>query len=337
MGDKPIFLGSYPTTRLRRNRQNIWGRNLVAETTLLASDLIWTTFVREGNNITESVISMPGVDCMSVDILVERATEAYRNGIPAIAVFPKTPTQLKTPNATEALNPNNLVCTAVRALKKSIPNLGVICDVALDPYSSHGQDGLVQDGYVVNDETIEILSKQALVQAEAGCDIIAPSDMMDGRIGEIRKELDANGYKNVQLMAYSAKFASAYYGPFREAIGSATNLGEADKKTYQMDPRNSNEALREVALDLEEGADMVMVKPGMPYLDIVYRIKNTFAVPTYVYQVSGEYAMIKAAGEKGWLNSDEALMESLLSFKRAGADGILTYWAVEAAKRITNN
>ena len=337
MGNKPIFLGSYPTTRLRRNRQNIWGRNLVAETTLLASDLIWTTFVREGNNITESVTSMPGVDCMSVDILVERATEAYRNGIPAIAVFPKTPTQLKTPNAIEALNPNNLVCTAVRALKKSIPNLGVICDVALDPYSSHGQDGLVQNGYVVNDETIEILSKQALVQAEAGCDIIAPSDMMDGRIGEIRQELDANGYKNVQLMAYSAKFASAYYGPFREAIGSATNLGEADKKTYQMDPRNSNEALREVALDLEEGADMVMVKPGMPYLDIVYRIKNTFAVPTYVYQVSGEYAMIKAAGEKGWLNSDEALMESLLSFKRAGADGILTYWAVEAAKKITSN
>ena len=337
MGNKPIFLGSYPTTRLRRNRQNIWGRNLVAETTLLASDLIWTTFVREGNNITESVTSMPGVDCMSVDILVERATEAYRNGIPAIAVFPKTPTQLKTPNAIEALNPNNLVCTAVRALKKSIPNLGVICDVALDPYSSHGQDGLVQNGYVVNDETIEILSKQALVQAEAGCDIIAPSDMMDGRIGEIRQELDANGYKNVQLMAYSAKFASAYYGPFREAIGSATNLGEADKKTYQMDPRNSNEALREVALDLEEGADMGMVKPGMPYLDIVYRIKNTFAVPTYVYQVSGEYAMIKAAGEKGWINSDEALMESLLSFKRAGADGILTYWAVEAAKRITNN
>ena len=302
MGNKPIFLGSYPTTRLRRNRQNIWGRNLVAETTLLASDLIWTTFVREGNNITESVTSMPVVDCMSVEILVERAIEAYRNGIPAIAVFPKTPTQLKTPNAIEALNPNNLVCTAVRALKKSIPNLGVICDVALDPYSSHGQDGLVQNGYVVNDETIEILSKQALVQAEAGCDIIAPSDMMDGRIGEIRQELDANGYKNVQLMAYSAKFASAYYGPFREAIGSATNLGEADKKTYQMDPRNSNEALREVALDLEEGADMVMVKPGMPYLDIVYRIKNTFAVPTYVYQVSGEYAMIKAAGEKGWLN-----------------------------------
>ncbi|MBE03828.1 MAG: porphobilinogen synthase [Gammaproteobacteria bacterium] len=337
MGNKSIFLGSYPTTRLRRNRQNIWGRNLVAETTLLASDLIWTTFVREGNNITESVTSMPGVDCMSVDILVERAIEAYRNGIPAIAVFPKTPTQLKTPNAIEALNPNNLVCTAVRALKKSIPNLGVICDVALDPYSSHGQDGLVQNGYVVNDETIEILSKQALVQAEAGCDIIAPSDMMDGRIGEIRQELDANGYKNVQLMAYSAKFASAYYGPFREAIGSATNLGEADKKTYQMDPRNSNEALREVALDLEEGADMVMVKPGMPYLDIVYRIKNTFAVPTYVYQVSGEYAMIKAAGEKGWINSDEALMESLLSFKRAGADGILTYWAVEAAKKITNN
>ena len=337
MGNKSIFLGSYPTTRLRRNRQNIWGRNLVAETTLLASDLIWTTFVREGNNITESVTSMPSVDCMSVDILVERAIEAYRNGIPAIAVFPKTPTQLKTPNAIEALNPNNLVCTAVRALKKSIPNLGVICDVALDPYSSHGQDGLVQNGYVVNDETIEILSKQALVQAEAGCDIIAPSDMMDGRIGEIRQELDANGYKNVQLMAYSAKFASAYYGPFREAIGSATNLGEADKKTYQMDPRNSNEALREVALDLEEGADMVMVKPGMPYLDIVYRIKNTFAVPTYVYQVSGEYAMIKAAGEKGWINSDEALMESLLSFKRAGADGILTYWAVEAAKKITNN
>jgi len=337
MGNKPIFLGSYPTTRLRRNRQNIWGRNLVAETTLLASDLIWTTFVREGNNITESVTSMPSVDCMSVDILVERAIEAYRNGIPAIAVFPKTPTQLKTPNAIEALNPNNLVCTAVRALKKSIPNLGVICDVALDPYSSHGQDGLVQNGYVVNDETIEILSKQALVQAEAGCDIIAPSDMMDGRIGEIRQELDANGYKNVQLMAYSAKFASAYYGPFREAIGSATNLGEADKKTYQMDPRNSNEALREVALDLEEGADMVMVKPGMPYLDIVYRIKNTFAVPTYVYQVSGEYAMIKAAGEKGWINSDEALMESLLSFKRAGADGILTYWAVEAAKKITSN
>ena len=337
MGNKSIFLGSYPTTRLRRNRQNIWGRNLVAETTLLASDLIWTTFVREGNNITESVTSMPSVDCMSVDILVERAIEAYRNGIPAIAVFPKTPTQLKTPNAIEALNPNNLVCTAVRALKKSIPNLGVICDVALDPYSSHGQDGLVQNGYVVNDETIEILSKQALVQAEAGCDIIAPSDMMDGRIGEIRQELDANGYKNVQLMAYSAKFASAYYGPFREAIGSATNLGEADKKTYQMDPRNSNEALREVALDLEEGADMVMVKPGMPYLDIVYRIKNTFAVPTYVYQVSGEYAMIKAAGEKGWINSDEALMESLLSFKRAGADGILTYWAVEAAKKITSN
>ena len=281
MVDNSNFLGSYPKTRLRRNRQSSWSRDLTSETSLSPSDLIWTIFVREGENVSESIPSMPEVECMSIDLMVKRVIEAYDCGIPAVAIFPKTPEHLKTEMGDESTNPDNLICRAVIALKKSIPQMGVVCDVALDPYTSHGQDGIIEDGQIANDATIEILAKQAVVQAEAGCDIIAPSDMMDGRIGRIRKELDHYNFKNVQLMSYSAKFSSSFYGPFREAIGSASNLGQADKRTYQLDPRNSDEALREVALDLEEGADMVMVKPGMPYLDILHRVKKTFAVPTY--------------------------------------------------------
>ena len=334
MADQPTFLGAFPDTRLRRNRRDAWSRELVAENRLRASDLIWTVFARDGVGEIEPVVSMPGVDRVSVDLLAERAAEAHALGIPAIAVFPKTPQELKNADGDEALNPDNLVCQAVRAVKAAVPGLGVICDVALDPYTSHGQDGLIRDGYVVNDETVHVLCRQAINQAEAGCDVIAPSDMMDGRIGAIRTALDEAGYEHVRLMAYSAKYASVFYGPFRDAVGSDGNLGGGDKRTYQMDPGNTDEALREVAFDIDEGADMVMIKPGMPYLDILRRVKETFGLPTYVYQVSGEYAMLKAAGERGWLDGDGALMEALLCFKRAGADGILTYWAVEAAKRL---
>jgi porphobilinogen synthase len=277
---------------------------------------------------------MPGVERLAIAPLVEAAARAAELRIPAIAIFPATDPGLKTPEAEEALNPENLVCRAVRAVKEQVPGVGIICDVALDPYSSHGQDGLVRDGYVVNDETVEVLCRQAVVQAEAGCDVIAPSDMMDGRVGAIRRALDAAGFGRVQILAYAAKYASSFYGPFRDAVGSAGNLGSGDKKTYQMDPANSDEALREVALDIAEGADLVMVKPGMPYLDIVHRVKETFGLPTYAYQVSGEYAMIRAAGDRGWLDGDRAMMESLLAFKRAGADGVLTYFAREAAERL---
>lgn len=325
--------GQYPTTRLRRNRRDDWSRRLVAENHLRVDDLIWPVFVHEGEGSREPVLSMPGVERLSIDVLVEAVAEAVELQIPAVAVFPATPPDKKTPEAEEAFNPENLVCRSVRALKKAYGDrLGVICDVALDPYTSHGQDGLVRDGYVVNDETNEALCRQAVVQAEAGCDVIAPSDMMDGRIGAVRRALDAAGFQRVRILSYAAKYASAFYGPFRDAVGSSTSLGKGDKRTYQMDPANSDEALREVALDIAEGADMVMVKPGMPYLDIVRRVKEAFRVPTYAYQVSGEYAMLCAAAQNGWLDRPRVIMESLLAFKRAGADGILTYFAVEAAR-----
>jgi porphobilinogen synthase len=324
--------GKYPSSRLRRNRQHDWSRRLVAENSLSVNDLIWPVFVQEGENQRTAISSMPGVERLSIDLLVEAVKEAAELGIPAIALFPVTDPSLKNEEATEAFNPDNLMCRAVRAIKKSVSNIGVVCDVALDPYTSHGQDGLVRDGYVVNDESVEVLCKQAIVQAEAGCNIIAPSDMMDGRIGAIRKALDSKGFENIQIMSYSAKYASAFYGPFRDAVGSSGNLGTGDKRTYQMDPANSDEALREVGFDIEEGADMVMVKPGMPYLDLVYRVKKTFGIPTYVYQVSGEYAMLCGAAANGWLDREKVMMESLLGFKRAGADGILTYFAIDAAR-----
>lgn len=330
---RPRFHGRYPTTRMRRNRQSSWSRNLVCENELSVNDLIWPVFIQEGENLREPVPSMPGVDRVSIDLLVAAVGEAKALGIPAVALFPATDPSRKTPEADEAFNSDNLVCRAVRAIKAEHGGaIGIVCDVALDPYSSHGQDGLVRDGYVVNDETVEALCRQAIVQAEAGCDVIAPSDMMDGRIGAIRRELDRAGHTRVQIMSYAAKYASAFYGPFRDAVGSSASLGSGDKKTYQMDPANSDEALREVALDLGEGADMVMIKPGMPYLDIVRRVKETFGAPTFAYQVSGEYAMISATAERGWLDRERTMMESLMAFKRAGADGVLTYFAVDAAR-----
>ena len=327
------YPGRFPATRMRRNRRHAWSRRLVRENLLTANDLIWPAFVHEGENRRTPVPSMPGVERLSIDLLVEAVGRAKDLGIPAVAVFPATDPAKKTPDGEEALNPQNLVCRAVRAVKAAHGDaIGVICDVALDPYTSHGHDGLLRDGYVVNDETVGVLCRQAVVQAEAGCDVIAPSDMMDGRIGAIRRSLDAAGFERVQLLSYAAKYASAFYGPFRDAVGSASCLGSGDKKTYQMDPANTDEALREVALDLDEGADMVMVKPGLPYLDIVCRVKRTFGVPTLVYQVSGEYAMLCAAANHGWLSREPAILESLLAFKRAGADAILTYFALEAAE-----
>lgn len=335
MTDRQNALGRYPTTRLRRNRRDDWSRRLVQENHLSVDDLIWPVFVHEGENRREAVPSMPGVDRLSVDLLVESVGEARDLGIPAVAIFPATPPEKKTPEAEEAFNPENLVCRSVRAVKEAYGDgIGVVCDVALDPYASHGQDGLVRDGYVVNDESVEALCKQSIVQAEAGCDVIAPSDMMDGRVGEIRRALDANGFEHVLILSYAAKYASAFYGPFRDAVGSASSLGTGDKRTYQMSPANGDEALREVALDLAEGADMVMVKPGMPYLDIVRRVKETFDVPTYAYQVSGEYAMLCAAAANGWLDRQRVMMESLMAFKRAGADGVLTYFALEVAEAL---
>lgn len=325
--------GAYPQTRMRRLRRYGWSRRLVAESTLSVSDLIWPLFVLDQDRGSEAIASMPGVSRLGIDDCVRAAVEAVALGIPAIAVFPATASELKTEDAREAVNPDNLVCRTVRRIKREVGDrLGVICDVALDPYSSHGQDGLVERGYVVNDATIDVLCQQAIVQAAAGCDIIAPSDMMDGRVGRIRSELDQSGFEHVQILSYAAKYASAFYGPFRDAVGSAGNLGKGDKKTYQQDPANSDEALHEVALDLAEGADMVMVKPGMPYLDIVQRIKSTFGVPTFAYQVSGEFAMIHAAAGNGWLSLEAAMMESLLAFKRSGADGVLTYFAPDAAR-----
>ena len=303
------------------------------ENVLTTDDLIWPMFVVDGNNTRTPVASMPGVDRLTVDQAVRDAERAMKLDIPCIALFPYTEPSLRDENGSEALNPNNLVCQSVRAIKKEFPELGVLCDVALDPFTSHGHDGLIEDGKILNDETVAVLVRQALVQAEAGCDVIAPSDMMDGRVGAIREALDDAGFLDVQIMSYAAKYASAFYGPFRDAIGSAKTL-IGDKRTYQMDSANSDEALREVELDIAEGADMVMVKPGMPYLDIVRRVKDTFSMPTFVYQVSGEYAMIAAAANNGWIDGDRAMMESLLGFKRAGADGILTYFAPKAAEKL---
>jgi porphobilinogen synthase len=324
---------NFPATRLRRNRKSPWARALVSENTLTTSDLIWPLFVIEGKNQQQAISSMPGVVRLSVDLAVERAKEAYDLGIPLIALFPYTEPGLRDANGSEALNPDNLICRTVRAVKAAVPDLGVLCDVALDPYTSHGHDGLLENGQIINDATVDVLVQQAIVQADAGCDVIAPSDMMDGRIGAIRAGLEKHGHQNVQIMAYSAKYASGFYGPFREAVGSSTTL-TGDKRTYQMDPANTNEALREVALDIAEGADMVMVKPGMPYLDIVARVKAEFKIPTFAYQVSGEYAMLMAAIERGWLDPKKVIPESLLAFKRAGADGILTYFALDVARSL---
>jgi porphobilinogen synthase len=301
---------------------------------LTANDFIWPVFIHDGPEDRIAVPSMPGVERLSLSVLVDAVGAAADLGIKAVALFPATDPAKKTDEAREAVNPENLVCRAVRAVKEAVPQVGIVCDVALDPYSSHGQDGLVRDGYVVNDETVEVLCEQARVQAEAGCDVIAPSDMMDGRVGAIRRSLDEAGHEAVMILAYAAKYASAFYGPFRDAVGSSGNLAGGDKKTYQMNPANGDEALREVALDIAEGADMVMVKPGLPYLDIVYRVKEAFGLPTFAYQVSGEYAMLAGAAERGWLNREQAMLESLLAFKRAGADGVLTYFAVEAAKAL---
>ncbi len=330
-------LGAFPRLRLRRSRRHAWSRRLVAEHRLDVDDLIWPCFVLEGTNRREPVAAMPGVERLSIDQLVDEAKRTADLGIPALALFPVTPTERKTPDGDEATNPDNLACRALRALRERVPELGLICDVALDPYTSHGQDGLVRDGDVVNDETVEVLRRQAVVQADAGAHVIAPSDMMDGRIAAVRDALDQAGHLDVLVLAYAAKYASSFYGPFRDAVGSAANLGQGDKRTYQMDPPNTDEALREVALDLQEGADLVMVKPGMPYLDIVRRVKDTFAAPTFAYQVSGEYAMIQAAAQNGWLDRDNAMFESLLAFKRAGADAVLTYFAQEAARAIRSH
>lgn len=321
----------FPATRMRRLRQADWSRRLVSETSLSPSDLIWPVFVIEGENEKEAVSAMPGVERLSVDLAVTAAKEAASLGIPVMALFPNTPAEARGDDGQEALNPDNLVCRATRAIKDAVPEIGILCDVALDPYTAHGHDGLMDGEIILNDETVEVLVGQTLNQVTAGCDIIAPSDMMDGRIGAIRHELEKTGNKNTLIMAYSAKYASAFYGPFREAVGSGDRL-KGDKKTYQMDPANALEALQEIALDIEEGADMVMVKPGMPYLDIVTRCKQEFGVPTFAYQVSGEYAMLAGAIERDWLDRDRVILESLMSFKRAGADGILSYFALDAAK-----
>jgi porphobilinogen synthase len=320
-------------TRLRRNRRSEWARRMVRENVLTADDLIWPLFITGGEKTRIPVASMPGVERLSVDQAVREAERAMKLAIPCIALFPYTDPKLRDENGTEALNPDNLVCRAIRAIKKEFPDIGILCDVALDPYTSHGHDGLLRDGEILNDETVAILARQALVEAEAGCDIIAPSDMMDGRVGAIRAALDAAGRTDVQIMSYAAKYASAFYGPFRDAVGSSATL-TGDKRTYQMDPGNSDEALREAELDIAEGADMIMVKPGLPYLDILRRLKDAFGMPTFAYQVSGEYSMIMAAANNGWLDGDKAMMESLIAFKRAGADGVLTYFAPMAAEKL---
>jgi porphobilinogen synthase len=321
--------------RPRRNRKSDWARRMVRENILTTNDLIWPIFLLDGQNRREPVLSMPGVERMSVDIAVTEAENAAKLGIPVIALFPFTDPAKRDPDGSEALNANNLVCQACRAIKAVVPNIGIMTDVALDPYTSHGHDGLLSGETILNDETVRVLTRQAIIQAEAGSDIIAPSDMMDGRIGAIRAALDEEDHLDIQIMAYAAKYASAFYGPFRDAIGTKSAL-KGDKRTYQMDPANTDEAIREVALDIEEGADMVMVKPGMPYLDIVQRVSETFSVPTFAYQVSGEYAMIMAAAQNGWLDGDKAMIESLLAFKRAGADGILTYFAPKIAEMLKN-
>ena len=328
-----VVTGGFPGTRMRRMRRDDFSRRLMRESVLTPDDFIYPVFVLEGEGRVEKVSSMPGVERQSLDILLKTAERAVKLGIPALALFPVIDASLKSLGAEEAFNAEGLVPRVIKALKREFPNLGVITDVALDPYTSHGQDGLIDEtGYVLNDETLEVLARQALCHAQAGADVVAPSDMMDGRIARIRAELEGAGQIYTRILAYSAKYASAFYGPFRDAVGSAGNLGKGNKYTYQMDPANSDEALREVALDLEEGADMVMVKPGMPYLDIVRRVKDEFKVPTYAYQVSGEYAMLKAAAQNGWLDEKACVLESLLAFKRAGADGILTYFALDAAE-----
>lgn len=329
--DRP--LGAFPRTRMRRNRRHEWSRNLVAENRLAPADFIWPVFVHEEKTARAPIESMPGIDRLSIAALIDDAGKAKELGIPLIALFPATPAARKSADGDEAFNPENLICRAVRAVKKAHPDLGVMCDVALDPYTTHGHDGLVRDGEVINDETVMALVKQALVQAAAGCDVIAPSDMMDGRIGAIRDALDASNLARVQIMAYAAKYASGFYGPFRDAVGSKSALGKADKRGYQMDPANGDEALREVALDIAEGADMVMVKPGLPYLDVLWRVKERFGMPTFAYQVSGEYSMLHAAIERGWLDRG-VVLETLMAFKRAGADGILTYSAIAAAEQL---
>ena len=325
----------FPMGRPRRLRRDEFTRNLVREHGVTANDLIYPVFVLEGHNKREAVSSMPGVERLSLDLLLPVAEDCVKLGIPVMALFPVISASLKDETGSEAKNPDGLVPTVVRELKNRFPELGIMTDVALDPFTSHGQDGLLDEtGYIMNEPTVEVLVQQALTQAAAGVDMVAPSDMMDGRIGSIRQALEANGHIHTRIMAYSAKYASAFYGPFRDAVGSAANLGKSNKKVYQMDPGNSNEALREVAIDIAEGADMVMVKPGMPYLDIVRRVKDEFGVPTFAYQVSGEYAMLKAAAQNGWLDHDAVMMESLLAFKRAGADGVLTYFARDAARWI---
>jgi porphobilinogen synthase len=337
MQDDTAFNPSFPNIRMRRMRRDGFSRRLMRETEITPADFIYPVFVLEGSEKREAVSSMPGVERMSIDLLVQEAKEVHALGVPAIAIFPVTPAEAKSDNAHEAYNPNGLAQRAVRALKEAIPQLGVMTDVALDPFTTHGQDGLIdRSGYVLNDETVEVLVQQALSHAAAGADIVAPSDMMDGRIGAIRQALEGERHIHTRIMAYSAKYASSFYGPFRDAVGSAANLGAGNKYTYQMDPANSDEALREIALDLQEGADMVMVKPGMPYLDIVRRVKDEFGAPTFVYQVSGEYAMLMAAAQNGWLEERAVVMESLLCIKRAGANGILTYFAKRAAQWLNN-
>ena len=320
--------------RMRRNRRNEWTRRMVRENQITADDLIWPVFITDGENARAPVPSMPGVERLSVDQAVREAERAAKLSIPCLALFPYTDPKLRDETGSEALNSDNLVCRAIRAIKKEVSDIGLLCDVALDPFTSHGHDGLLKDGEILNDETVAVLIKQALVQADAGCDIIAPSDMMDGRVGAIRKGLDAAGFTNVSIMSYAAKYASVFYSPFRDAVGSSKTL-TGDKRTYQMDPSNTDEAMREVALDVAEGADMLMIKPGLPYLDIVQRVKETFAMPTYAYQVSGEYAMIMAAAQNGWLDGDRAMWESLTAFKRAGADGVLTYFAPRVAEQLS--
>ncbi|MGR8930354.1 MAG: porphobilinogen synthase [Gammaproteobacteria bacterium] len=323
----------FPSTRLRRMRAQSFSRRLMCENSLTADDLIYPMFVIEGRNKQQSIASMPDINRLSIDLLLKEAEALLNLGIPALALFPVTEPEKKSLDAAEAFNPDGLAQRAVRALKAEFPELGVITDVALDPFTSHGQDGLINEqGYVINDETVEVLCKQALSHAEAGADIVAPSDMMDGRVGAIRQTLEQNGYRNTRILAYSAKYASSFYGPFRDAVGSAGNLGGGNKYSYQMDPANSDEAIREIALDIQEGADMIMVKPGMPYLDIIRRAKETFGVPTFAYQVSGEYAMLKAAAQNGWLDEKQVVLESLLAFKRAGCDAILSYFAKAAAQ-----
>ena len=328
-----IITADFPAARPRRNRRDDFSRRLVQENTVSVNDFIYPVFVQEGQNSLQPVPSMPGVVRYSPDTILPVAEECVRLGIPVLSLFPSIDASLKTPDGIEACNPDGLIPRVIRSIKQEVPELGVLCDVALDPYTSHGQDGVIdENGYVLNEPTVEILRQQALVQAEAGADYVAPSDMMDGRIGAIRQALEQNNFIYTRIMAYSAKYASAFYGPFRDAVGSASNLGKSNKMTYQMDPANRLEALREVAADIKEGADLVMVKPGMPYLDVLREVKDEFKMPTYAYQVSGEYAMIKAAAQNGWLDHDKVMMESLMCFKRAGADGILTYFAIEAAK-----